>query len=98
LTVDSGLSAVNDLFNVDEDSVNFPLNVLANDVNEIGGTVTITQVGPDQPWRHGDDWDQRWSESAVFAGGEFLRRGDFTYTITAGGLTSTAGDGPSRSR
>jgi large repetitive protein len=89
LTVSSGLVAVNDLFNVDEDSVNFPLNVLANDVNEIGGTVTISQVGTTS---HGgvvtigtNGQNLLYSPAANFFGEE-----TFTYTITAGGLTSTA--------
>jgi hypothetical protein len=96
LTVSAGLGAVNDLFNVDEDSVNFPLNVLANDVNEIGGTVTISQVGYDQPGRRRHDRDQR-TESAVFAGGQFLRRGDVhVHDHQRGADQHRQRDGPSR--
>jgi len=88
LTVSAGLTAVSDLFNVDEDSVNFPLNVLANDVNEMGGTVTITQVGTTS---HGgtvtigtNGQNLLYSPAANFFGEE-----TFTYTITNNGLTST---------
>jgi large repetitive protein len=89
LTVDSGLAAVDDLFNVDEDSANFPLDVLQNDINETGQAVTITQVGPTS---HG-------GTVTIATGGQqllytpvanFFGEETFWYTISAGGLTSTA--------
>ena len=89
LTVDSGLSAQPDLFNVDEDSVDFPLDVLDNDTNETGASVTITQVGPTS---HGGtvtiaDGGQQLLYTPV---ANFFGEETFWYTITAGGLTSTA--------
>ncbi len=89
LTVDAGLAAIDDLFNVDEDSVNFPLDVLDNDTNEIGGEVTITQVGGTSQGGTvtiaGDGKSLLYSPPANFFGEE-----TFTYTIANGGLTSTA--------
>jgi cyclophilin family peptidyl-prolyl cis-trans isomerase len=89
LTVDSGLSAQPQLFNVDEDSVNFSLDVLRNHINETGSPVAITDLGPTS---HG-------GTVTIAAGGQrvlytpvanFFGEETFWYEISAGGLTSTA--------
>lgn len=89
LNVESGLTAVDDLFNVDEDSVNFPLDVLANDVNETGLPVEIVQVGLTSQGGtvtiSADGQQILYTPLANFFGEE-----TFTYTIAAGDLTSTA--------
>lgn len=89
LNVESGLTAVDDLFNVDEDSIAFPLDVLANDVNETGLPVEIIQVGLTSQGGtveiSGDGQQVLYTPLSNFFGEE-----TFTYTIAAGDLTSTA--------
>jgi large repetitive protein len=89
LNVESGLSAVDDLFNGDEDSVNLPLDVLQNDVNETGLSVEILEVGLTSQGGtatiSADGQQILYSPPADFFGEE-----TFTYTIAAGDLTSTA--------
>ncbi|TVS12881.1 MAG: tandem-95 repeat protein [Planctomycetaceae bacterium] len=89
LNVESGLMAVDDLFNVDEDSINFPLDVLQNDENETGLPVEIIQVG----------LTSEGGTATISADGQqilytplpnFFGEETFTYTIAAGDLTSTA--------
>ncbi|MCH5377043.1 MAG: Ig-like domain-containing protein, partial [Planctomycetes bacterium] len=88
VTVNAGLAAIDDLFNVDEDSVNFSLDVLDNDTNEIGGEVTISQVGATSDGGTvtiaSDGKSLLYSPAANFVGEE-----TFTYTISNGGLVST---------
>jgi cyclophilin family peptidyl-prolyl cis-trans isomerase len=88
LTIDAGLAAVADTFNVNEDSQQWPLDVLANDTNPAGGTLTISQVGARN---HGgtvtiatDQKSLRYTPAANFNGEE-----TFTYTITNGQGTAT---------
>ncbi len=45
LTVTAGVTAVDDLYNVDEDSTGTTLNVLTNDINELAGTLIVSAVG-----------------------------------------------------
>lgn len=89
LNVESGLKAVDDLFNVDEDSINFPLDVLQNDENETGLPVEIIQVG----------LTSEGGIATISADGQqilytplpnFFGEETFTYTIAVGDLTSTA--------
>ena len=44
LDIGSGFAAADDLFNVDEDSIQNMLDVLANDTNELGGTLRVASV------------------------------------------------------
>lgn len=89
LTVDAGLEAVDDVFNVDEDSTSFPLPVLTNDTNQFGGTLTITQTGStDQGGTvtiASDGQRLLYTPKANFFGEE-----TFTYTINNGQVSSTA--------
>jgi hypothetical protein len=89
LTVTEGaLVALDDLYNVDEDSSNV-LDVLTNDTNETGSSVTITAVGATN---HGgvvtiasDGQSLNYEPADDFFGEE-----EFTYTISADGQESTA--------
>lgn len=88
LLITSGLTAVNDLYNVDEDSAGTTLNVLVNDVNETGGALAITSVGATS---HGgtvtiasDGQSVVYQPKADFFGEE-----TFTYTINSGTAVST---------
>ena len=89
LIVDSALTANADTFNVDEDSSANNLPVVTNDVNNQGGTLTITAVGAVD---HGgtvtiasDNQHLLYTPAANFSGQE-----QFTYTLSNGQSTSTA--------
>lgn len=89
LEVGAGLEAIDDVFNVDEDSTDNSLNVLLNDTNDAGGTLTITDVGTTS---NGGtvtivDGGQRISYSPA---PDFNGEDVFTYTMTDGTLSSTA--------
>ncbi len=45
LNITAGITAVDDVYNVDEDNTGTVLNVLSNDTNVLGGSLTITEVG-----------------------------------------------------
>ncbi len=45
LTITGSFTATNDTFNLDEDSTNFAMNVLANDQPASGSTLTIKSIG-----------------------------------------------------
>ncbi len=45
LTVTAGVTAVDDVYNVDEDSTGTTLNVLSNDTTQLPGTLTVSAVG-----------------------------------------------------
>jgi cyclophilin family peptidyl-prolyl cis-trans isomerase len=86
ILVASGVTAVDDLYNVDEDSTGTTLNVLANDINETGGTLTISQVGTTS---HGgtvtiaaNGQSLTYRPAANYFGEE-----TFTYTATSGTAT-----------
>ena len=89
LIVGSGLIANDDLFNVDEDSVDFPLDVLANDINEAGGEMTIIETGPTS--QGGTVTIAADGQSLLYTPvPDFFGEEEFTYTITNGEFTSTA--------
>ncbi len=86
LNVTAGINAADDLYNVDEDSTGTVLNVLSNDTNNLGGSLTITQVGSTN---HG-------GTVTVAAGGgsltyrpaaNYFGEEHFTYTISNGTVT-----------
>lgn len=90
-TIGSALTAGNDTFNVNEDSAQTTLNVLANDTLAAGatGTITVTSVGTTN---HGGTISIvsggtgiRYQPAANFFGEE-----TFTYVATVGSSTATA--------
>ena len=73
LTVASGVTAVDDLYNVDEDNTGTTLNVLSNDLNELAGALIVSAVGDHQSRRHGHDCGQR-PQPDLPPGGQLFRR------------------------
>lgn len=86
LTVTAGITAVDDLYNVDEDSTGTTLNVLSNDVNILGGNLTITQVGGTD---HGGTVTiaTNGSNLTYRPAANYFGEEHFTYTITNGTAT-----------
>ena len=89
LLITSPVIAVDDLFNVDEDSPNTTLDVLANDINETGGALTITAVGPTS---HGGTVTIAANGQSVLyrPAANFFGEDTFTYTVQSGDATSVA--------
>lgn len=83
LIVTAGITAVDDLYNVDEDSTGRTLNVLSNDINVLGGTLTITQVGTTN---HGGTVTIATNGSSLTyrPAANYFGEEHFTYTITNG--------------
>jgi len=86
LSITAGIDAVDDLYNVDEDSTGTTLNVLSNDTNNLDGSLTITQVGSAS---HGGTvtiatggGSLTYRPAANYSGEEH-----FTYTISNGTVT-----------
>ena len=91
VNVNSRITATNDTFNVNEDSSNTSLTVLANDSLPVGqsGTLTVSAVGSTD---HGgtvtiasDNKSVKYTPAANFNGAEH-----FTYTVTDGTEVTTA--------
>lgn len=89
LLVTSGVTAVNDLYNVDEDSTGTALNLLANDTNETGQSLTISAVGSTS---HGGTVTIAANGQSVTyrPAANFFGEETFTYTAGAGSATSVA--------
>ncbi len=89
LTITEGITANDDLYNVDEDSDDNNLSVLDNDDNELTGDPTITAVGTTSDGGTvtivGDGQSLLYSPADNFFGEE-----TFTYTINLDGAQSTA--------
>jgi cyclophilin family peptidyl-prolyl cis-trans isomerase len=87
LLISSGVTAVNDLYNVDEDSTGTTLNLLANDINETGGTLTISQVGTTS---HGGTVTIAANGQSVTyrPAANYFGEDTFTYTARSGDVTS----------
>ncbi len=87
LAVTAGVTAVNDLYNVDEDSTGTTLNVLSNDLNELSGALIISAVGSTN---HGgtvtiaaNGLSLNYRPAANYFGEE-----QFTYTVRNGDVTA----------
>lgn len=89
LLVTSGVTAVNDLYNVDEDSTGTTLNLLANDTNETGESLTISAVGSTT---HGGTVTIAANGQSVTyrPAANFFGEETFTYTASAGSATGVA--------
>ncbi|MFO0868679.1 MAG: tandem-95 repeat protein [Pirellulales bacterium] len=91
INVASSINIVSDTFNVNEDSANTTLTVLANDSLPVGSTatLTVTQVGATD---HGGTVTIASGGGAVIykPAANFNGAEHFTYTVTAGGETATA--------
>jgi len=89
LDVGSGFAANNDIYNVDEDSSDNVLNVLANDTNELGGTLTISAVGGTT---NGGTVTIATGDTALeyTPATDFFGEDELTYTMTNGQATDTA--------
>jgi cyclophilin family peptidyl-prolyl cis-trans isomerase len=89
LTVAGGITAKDDLYNVDEDSDDNSLPVLDNDENELTGDLIITAVGATNHGGTvtiaGDGQSVIYTPAADYFGEE-----EFTYTIGLDGAESTA--------
>ena len=89
LEIIAGLEAIDDLFNFDEDSSDNPLDVLVNDDNQSGGTLSITEVGSTS---NGGSVtiDQQNNQLIYTPAADFFGEDVFTYTISNGSGFSTA--------
>ena len=86
LAVTAGVTAVDDVYNVDEDSTGTTLNVLSNDINELGGALIVSAVGATN---HGgtvtiaaNGLSLTYRPAANYFGEE-----QFTYTVNNGNAT-----------
>jgi cyclophilin family peptidyl-prolyl cis-trans isomerase len=89
LNIGAGVTANDDVYNVDEDSDDNDLDVLSNDTADVAGTPTITAVGATNHGGTvtiaGDGQSLIYTPAADYFGEE-----EFTYTIDLNGSQSTA--------
>ncbi|MFM7842987.1 MAG: Ig-like domain-containing protein [Planctomycetota bacterium] len=91
LTITSPLTAGDDTFNVDEDSLNTTFNVLSNDQLPAGSTGTLTIIGTSASARGGNVAIGAGGKSVVYAPApNFNGEDTFTYTVSDGPNTATA--------